>query len=476
MTLTRTANSDDRMQRRQRYKNAHTRSSSIALALTLLCGLMSPVGALAQDEQPVDSAAIAPPPAPAVNVHAEDTPNDKGKSATITWELSPDDTSRGIIDGYVVLRSESPSGPFVDTVGKATIGKTESLDNGAIDGVEYFYRVDAYRFEIDADGNQTFVASPSVVWGPTTTKAQWFNKKLGVMLFIFLIVAFSILQFITQAKTGKSNLWMANILFIILLGFFYSWVMAIIAAITMVLFLKDFYSGSEIFLRKIAGIEAVEEAIGRATEMGKKIFFIPGIQDMNDVQTIAGMAILGRVAQVAAEYETWLEVPVSKSMVMVTAQETMKDAYSRAGRPDMFQEAQVHFVTEDQFGYAAALDGMFVREKPATIFFMGAFFAESLILAETGNEVGAIQIAGTAMPSQLPFFVAACDYTLLGEELFAASAYLSREPRQLGSLKGQDVGKALFLVAMVLGLIVVLLGEVVDLPSWLYLQQYFKVD
>ena len=46
---------------------------------------------------------------------------------------------------------------------------------------------------------------------------------------------------------------------------------------------------------------------------------------------------------------------------------------------------------------------------------------ESLILAETGNTIGAIQVAGTAMPAQLPFFVAACDYTLIGEEFFAAS-------------------------------------------------------
>ena len=57
------------------------------------------------------------------------------------------------------------------------------------------------------------------------------------------------------------------------------------------------------------------------------------------------------------------------------------------------------------------------------------------------------------MPAQLPFFVAACDYTLIGEELFAASAYLSREAKLLGSLKGQDLGKAIFLVSIVVGLI-----------------------
>ena len=55
------------------------------------------------------------------------------------------------------------------------------------------------------------------------------------------------------------------------------------------------------------------------------------------------------------------------------------------------------------------------------------------------------------MPSQLPFFVAACDYTLIGEEFFAASAYLSNDPEQLGSLKGQDVGKVIAALLLVLG-------------------------
>jgi hypothetical protein len=94
-----------------------------------------------------------------------------------------------------------------------------------------------------------------------------------------------------------------------------------------------------------------------------------------------------------------------------------------------------------------------VRERPAATFYLGAFFAESLILAETGNSIGAIQISGTAMPAQLPFFVAACDYTLIGEELFAASAYLSQEPRMLGSLKGQDFGKLLAMLFIVAGVI-----------------------
>ncbi len=345
------------------------------------------------------------------DVSAKDTDNDKGQSITINWTLSADDKDGGAVSGYKIYRAVEGSNEFVE-VGNESEGTTKSTDNKTTDGVSYIYRVDSYQILLDSVGNKSFVTSASVASSPVKSSAQWFNFNRGYCLIFVLFVSGAIIYYIRKASAG-----------------------------------------GEIYVRKLGGIDAVDEAVGRATEMGKKVFFIPGIQDMNNVQTIAGIAILGRVAQKAAEYGTWLEVPVSKSLVMVTARETMKEAYTAVGRPDAFNEAQVHFLTDDQFGYAAAIDGMVVREKPATIFYMGAFFAESLILAETGNAAGAIQIAGTAMPSQLPFFVAACDYTLIGEELFAASAYLSGEPRQLGSLKGQDIGKALFLVAIIVGII-----------------------
>jgi hypothetical protein len=77
------------------------------------------------------------------------------------------------------------------------------------------------------------------------------------------------------------------------------------------------------------------------------------------------------------------------------------------------------------------------------------------------------------MPTQLPFFVAACDYTLIGEELFAASAYLSKDPKLLGSLKGQDVGKFIFLLAIFIGAILLTLNSVLGL-SLPDLRELFK--
>jgi hypothetical protein len=220
------------------------------------------------------------------------------------------------------------------------------------------------------------------------------------------------------------------------------------------------WSGRKLYIRPIPGLEAVDEAVGRATEMGRSCLFVPGIQDINDIQTVAGITVLGRVAKLTAEYGARLDVPTARSLVMTAARETVQASYMSAGRPDAFNEDDIYYLTDEQFGYVAGVTGKMVRDKPAACFYMGSFFAESLLFAETGNSIGAIQVAGTAQPSQLPFFVAACDYTLLGEEFFAASAYLSGEPIQLGSLRGQDIGKLLGGALLIIGCAVMTISMV----------------
>lgn len=230
--------------------------------------------------------------------------------------------------------------------------------------------------------------------------------------------------------------------------------------IVVILSLVTYYTlgaqkGKEMFIRRIGGLSAIDDAVGRATEMGKGVLFIPGIYDMDDIQTIAGVTIMGHVAKKTAEYDTPLFAPMTRSFVMSVAQEVVKQSYIEKGRPDAFRADRINYITDDQFGYVASVGGVMMREKPAACFYLGVFYAESLILAETGNSVGAIQIAGTAESAQIPFFVAACDYTLIGEELFAASAYLSKNPKEVGSLKGQDMCKLIIIAAMIIGTLLV---------------------
>ncbi|MBN1593676.1 MAG: hypothetical protein JW941_10585 [Candidatus Coatesbacteria bacterium] len=345
-------------------------------------------------------------PGAPINPSVKDRPNDEGGAIEITWEASFDDTrGRGIVRSYSILRSTEAVSGF-EKVGEVDSGRGRYLfvDDGVENGKRHFYK-------LVSQTSSGAISEPCII-GPISASAQWFHSERWNMLIALIIVSASVLTFISMARKGR-----------------------------------------DLYIRPIAGLQAVDEAVGRATEMGRPVLYIPGILDMDDVQTIAGVAILGRVARKTAEYETPLTVPVSRSVVMSAAQETVKEAYWDVGKPDAFHPEMVRYLTDDQFGFAAGVDGIMLREKPATVFFQGAFYAESLILAETGHSIGAVQIAGTAMTSQLPFFVTACDYTLIGEELFAAGAYLTEDPRLLGSLKGQDVAKGLAIVFILIGII-----------------------
>ncbi len=359
--------------------------------------------------------AVTPPQ----QVRVLDTPNDSGGSLTVTWAKAaqegpdlryqilmadPAATEPNVLaefasDTHYARDVKEPwwTRPASTDTHQFTIKSGKGID--LKDGTSYAVAVAA------AAGGRRAAAAPV----QATPEPNWFNwnqiNNLAIVVIFGLIVLGSI-------QTAKRR---------------------------------------EIFLRRIPGLDAVDEAIGRATELGKPILYLTGAGDMSEPSTVAAAVILGRVAKRVAAYETDLMVPHRDPIVMAVCQEITKQSYLEAGKPDVFKEDSNFFITTDQFSYTAAVDGIMLRKKPAANFFMGSYFAESLLLTETGASTGAIQIAGTDSDHQLPFFVTTCDYTLIGEELYAASAYLSREPVQLGTLRGQDLGKACILVALGLG-------------------------
>ena len=362
--------------------------------------------------------------APVTSLLVEDFKYDDGERLNLSWVPSIDDQlTDEKVSGYRLFRSTNGESPEViaELLPQVNTYVDENLDRHN----SYSYFIETFSKNFTSQSTVTTSMSP---------QREWINFSRTFLFLIALVIGGAVIIYIEYARRGNT-----------------------------------------LFVRKIAGLEAVEDAIGRATEMGRPILFIPGIQDMDDVQTLAGITILGHVSRQIADYDTKIRMPVSRSLVMTAARETIKASYQAAGRPDQYSDDMVQYVTDEQFGYVAAVDGIMVRERPATVFLLGAFFAESLILAETGNSVGAIQIAGTARPAQLPFFIAACDFTLIGEELFAASAYLSGEPKQLGSLKGQDVGKAIAMMAIFIGVISATIAAVWDIEFFVNILHYLRV-
>ena len=340
---------------------------------------------------------------PPLDLQVKDTPNDGGTSLTITWKLSLNDKEKvGDIDGYEIFRATKNDTTF-KLITQVADNITSFTDVGLDNKEEYSYGIRTKKGDFSSELIYSNFARP---------KVNWFRTNRTNMLVFLLIFSASVLLYIRSTKRGKS-----------------------------------------LFIRKLAGLEAVEEAVGRATEMGKSVLFVPGIGELDEIQTIAGLSVLGRVARITAQYETPLVVPVLYPMALAAAGEVVKGAYLDSGKPESFKPEMVRYVAGEQFAYVAAVNGIMLREKPAANIYMGAFYAESLLLAETGFAAGAIQIAGTANPEQLPFFIAACDYTLMGEELYAASAYLSKEPLMLGSLKGQDLIKILLVASIIIGVV-----------------------
>jgi hypothetical protein len=216
---------------------------------------------------------------------------------------------------------------------------------------------------------------------------------------------------------------------------------------------------SPLRLRAIPGIAAIEEAVGRATEQGKPIVFTTGWGgDIQRPTTLAALNLLRFVAGKAASYGCRILFPTHDPVIAEAAKEIIRTAYNEAGHPDQFREDDVTFVSPSQFGYASGVDGIVSREKPGAIFLFGTFEGEALILAETGNINGALQIAGTDSTIQLSFFIVACDYTLIGEELFTASAYLTDDQRVRSSMYAQDLIRAIVVTLLILLPILAMLG------------------
>lgn len=210
--------------------------------------------------------------------------------------------------------------------------------------------------------------------------------------------------------------------------------------------------GAPIYIRRIPGLGAVDETVGRATEMGRPITFSLGLSDTLDIVQLQAIAICLHVVKLAIRFGTRVIVTTRLPTTLAVAQEAIQELYASAGRPESFNADDVRFLSNRQFAYASAMMGVIVRERSASNYMFGEFFAESLILAEAGQMVGAIQVAGTPSITQIPFFIATCDYTIIGDEYYAATAYLTREKVLCGSLAGQDRAKIILLILIAIGI------------------------
>jgi hypothetical protein len=389
-----------------------------ALVILILLALTS-TRAAAQPE-------LAQPPAPRLAKVSEVTVRapayDDGRHLELTFTRAEGDLA--LVATLVLRRPFDGAAPPSPTVVGKQLKPGDELDGYAVAALleagetSYTDTVDphgrfVYRlYEVGRDDAGAITeSSAGVDVGPAAPEASWFNTPRWPFLAIIGIIAVLFFYYLGQAKRRPQD----------------------------------------IYIRRMPGVDAIEDAVGRSTEMGRPVLYVTGIEEVQDMMTLASLLILGHVAERTATYDTEIKVANYYPLTMVVAEEVVRAGYAKAGRADAHRPENVLFITAEQFAFAAGVNGIILRDRPATNIYFGRFYGESLLLAETGFVTGAVQIAGTAELTQLPFFIAACDYALIGEELYATSAYLSREPSLLANIKAGDGLKLLAMIFIVVG-------------------------
>ena len=213
----------------------------------------------------------------------------------------------------------------------------------------------------------------------------------------------------------------------------------------------------DIWVRSMPAMAAIPEAVGRCAEMGRPLYWTPGIAgNLNDStqgpQVLASISIMEYVARecVRAGVTMAAYVPIPDALPLV--EETLRTVYMAEGKPEEFDPDMIHFIS-GQSPYLTATLGYFQRERPASNILIGGFYYEAVCIGEAGNTINAFQIGGTNNIHQMPFLIATCDYMLLAEEIFAAGASISKDPDLLGSIKGEDYVKMILVALMAIGFI-----------------------
>ena len=194
-------------------------------------------------------------------------------------------------------------------------------------------------------------------------------------------------------------------------------------------------------LRRIAAFDAIKGSAGRATEAGQRVHLSLGLGGMTSETTadsLAGLAVLRYLARQSAATGIPPIVTMANPMVMLFAQNIRRAAHrdDPKGAEEAFQTTR--WIALQPAAYAAGVMNILNQDDVKANVMIGTFGDEYLLMGETANRQGLAHVAGTSIPSTLPFMYASADETLFGEEIYAAGAYLEKRPFHLGSLLAQD--------------------------------------
>jgi len=223
-------------------------------------------------------------------------------------------------------------------------------------------------------------------------------------------------------------------------------VLAVLLVLGVLLFLltRSVQAGRMPVLRPLTSYEGLQGQIGRAIESGRQLHLTLGQASLvgrANPTSVSAAAVLDSLAKDGCANGTPPLVTVGEGTLLPLAQGSLQHALTEAGRPGDFDLSLTQFVAPetDPFAYGAGVAVLLQQQRVASNIMVGRFGPELAIMAEAANRQNIEQVIGTDDPTALAVAVAAADDVLIGEELFATSAYLEGSASQIASLQLQDI-------------------------------------
>ena len=212
-------------------------------------------------------------------------------------------------------------------------------------------------------------------------------------------------------------------------------------------------------LRDIGALDAVDEAIARCAEMGRPVLVSLGKRPVRHQDSVAAAPILSYIATKCAELGSELITCTCAPDWQPLAETIVEEGYRVAGVPEAYNPEMVRFISPMGYAYVTGMLGIVNREEVGTTFMLGGYGGELLILSEGTGLLNSMVLSINGAYSQIYGVIVSSDYTAIGEEGYAASAYLGSEDQRI-NLFASDVLKVVSIAASVIGIILTNMGVI----------------
>jgi hypothetical protein len=217
-------------------------------------------------------------------------------------------------------------------------------------------------------------------------------------------------------------------------------------------------------IRRIEALDTIDDMIGRATEMGGTVLLGSGASKLYQSgasETMMAFAVMRYVAERTAKLGTRIICTCGSPDHIAVIEDTIQQAAMVAGNPDYYQGGgeMVRMIGGDYWSYITATLMLIRPESGEGVRAMigfgasGGYSSAGPTVGMAANLSNVVTLGGTANVHQIHNFVACFDYAVIGDEVYALSAYLTHDPRDVGNVMGLDYAKLIIMAMLILGAI-----------------------